>query len=173
MVTLGNNDDESEGNSPVQKGAGKKSRRSEDRRTLSIRSWMAVLVSFELELQKLESELQDCRKAKEECKMELLKVELQLEDKTQLVRDVEEKFARLKSDILVANTELVALRFNFPSYSDLVEANVREIEVLHRKRDAQQGMVKAFRSLQDVANVDHSRILESISTARDAWENVL
>ena len=54
-----------------------------------------------------------------------------------------------------------------------MEAKVREIEVLHRKRDAQQGMVEAFRILQDVVDVDHSCILESTCAAYDAWENVL
>ena len=100
-------------------------------------------------------------------------MELQLEDRTHLVQDSEEKFVVLKFDILVANTELVALHFGFPSCSDLVEAKVREIEDLYRKRDAQQGMVKTFRNLRDVVDVDHFCILESTSAARDAWDNLL
>ena len=42
-------------------------------------------------------------------------MELQLEDRIQFVRDLEEKFVVLKSDIPVANTQLVALHSNFPS----------------------------------------------------------
>ena len=79
----------------------------------------------------------------------------------------------MKSHILVANIELVALHSGFPSCLDLVEAKVREIEVLDRKRDAQQGIVEAFRSLQDFVDIDHFRILEGTSAARDAWKNVL
>ena len=85
VVTLEDDDEENERNSPVQKGADKDSRWSKDRGRLSIGSWMAILTSFELELHNLESELQDCRKAKDQREVELLKVEPQLEDQTQLV----------------------------------------------------------------------------------------
>ena len=115
MMTLGDNKDGNKGNSPVQKEVDQESWQREDRGRLSIGSWTAILASLELELQKLKSELQDYKKAKEQCKVELLKVELQVEDRIQLVQDAEEKFARLEFDIFVANTELVALHFDFPN----------------------------------------------------------
>ena len=79
----------------------------------------------------------------------------------------------MKCDILLANTELVALYFAFPSCSDLVGAKVTRLEVLQRKRVAQVGMVKAFRSLLNVANASHSHILESTFAARDVQVNML
>ena len=79
----------------------------------------------------------------------------------------------MEYDILVVDTQLIALHSGFSSCFDLVEAKVILIEVLLKEGDAQQVMVKAFRSSLNVANADHYRILGSIFVACDAWENVL
>ena len=76
MMTLGDIDDKNEGNSLVQKRVGQDSQQSKDRGRLSLGFWTAILASLELEFQNLELELQDCRKVKDQCKVELLKVEL-------------------------------------------------------------------------------------------------